>query len=96
MNREFHWSDCPVNDEPAYPAGVCDCTQAEPRDLEDDLANPDVYKVGLVRALIQEARQTEALKLKRLLEEKQERINNSLFKIVMFDSEWEGFWQVYK
>ena len=27
--REYHWSDCSVNNEPAYPAGECDCGYAK-------------------------------------------------------------------
>ena len=25
MSRRGHWSDCAVHNEPAYPAGPCDC-----------------------------------------------------------------------
>jgi len=69
-NSEFHWSDCAIHNGPAYPSDVCDCTQADPEYLRGDLANPDVYKVGLVRALLQEAR----IKEKELCQARVERI----------------------
>ena len=92
--KDFHWSDCAIHNKPAYPQGICDCTQADQRDLEDDLANPDVYKVGLVRSCIQEAHKLERDEIKLALGKKRDYINPALFKIVMTEEEWQKFWEL--
>lgn len=70
-----HWSDCAVYNEPAYPNGICNCTQAEPKDLYDNLsaildgylpntknqASPIDALVRFIRLIIAETRRQSAL-----------------------------------
>jgi hypothetical protein len=46
-NKTFsHWSDCAVHNEPAYPAGACDCGVAqEPVEFDSFLESQDFYEL---------------------------------------------------
>ena len=51
----IHWSDCAVNNGPAYPAGPCDCGMLEfAEDPTEQLVSATVATARSLRRLIQE------------------------------------------